>query len=547
MTNPHLTFANFQRGYARVIVTKDELQNDFHPDLVPAPRHFRQRSGQFTFDHGVTLSADEGSEPSATVLVEILTRTGVRIRPAAPGDPATVDLRIDTGTSTDPEGFRIDITTERAQLTAASGDGMARAVQTFRQLLPADALRHTPVTGAPQLPCCEIEDAPRFSWRGVHLDVARHFLPVHSVLRFIDLAALHRLNVVHLHLTDDQGWRLDVPTRPLLAERASWRTETVIGRDAGFDGTPHGGYYSAADLREIVEYANRRRITIVPEVDLPGHVQSVLAAYPELGNTGRPVQVRRTWGISDNVLAPTEEALTFAKEVVDVLVDLFPGPWVHIGGDEVPRTEWRASDAAATRAHELGLASVDELQSWFLRELHAHLAARGRRAVGWDEILDDGGMPADTIVTAWRGTEHAVAGLTAGHDVVMATKWTTYLDYASSDDPDDPIAQRRVITLADILDWEPEPAEAASLPGRVLGVQAQLWSEFLPTARDVEYAAFPRLCAVAEAAWSAPQVRSDLMDRLPGHLHRLDALGVNYRPLDGPLPWQRGGTGRRQR
>ena len=517
-----------------------------HPDLVPAPRGYRPRQGELSLEGTVTLNADDDAASDAALLAELLTRAGVQVQVAAPGDPATVMLRLDSDVSASPEGYRIDVSTDRALLSGASPDGLARAVQTLRQLLPADTLRHVSVESAPSLPCCAIEDAPRFSWRGVHLDVARHFLPVHSVLRFIDLAALHRLNVVHLHLTDDQGWRLDVPTRPLLAERASWRAETVIGRDAGFDGTPHGGYYSAVDVREIVEYANRRRITIVPEVDLPGHVQSVLAAYPELGNTGEPVEVRRTWGISENVLAPTEEALTFAKEVVDVLVDLFPGPWVHIGGDEVPRTEWRASEAAAARARELGLASVDELQSWFLRELHSYLAARGRRAVGWDEILDDGGMPADTIVTAWRGVEHAVQGLTGGHDVVMATKWTTYLDYASSDDPEEPIAQRRIITLADILDWEPEPAEAASLPGRVLGVQAQLWSEYLPTAGDVEYAAFPRLCAVAEAGWSAAPDRSDLMDRLPVHLGRLDALGVNYRPLAGPRPWQRGGTGRRR-
>ncbi len=517
-----------------------------HPGLVPAPGHYRARTGQLTLEGRVGLSSDDSAAPSATLLAEILTRAGVSVQVVAPGEPATVALHIDSGISAQPEGYRIDITGERAVLTGASADGLARAVQTVRQLLPADALRHAPVTGAPPLPCCEIEDAPRFGWRGVHIDVARHFLPVHSVLRLIDLAALHRLNVVHLHLTDDQGWRLDVPTHPLLAERASWRAETVVGRDAGFDGTPHGGYYSAADIREIVEYASRRRITIVPEVDLPGHVQSVLAAYPELGNTGQPVEVRRTWGISENVLAPTEEALTFAKEVLDVLIELFPGPWVHIGGDEVPRTEWRASEAAAARASELGLASVDELQSWFLRELHAYLAAHGRRAVGWDEILDDGGMPADTIVTAWRGAEHAVQGLTAGHDVVMATKWVTYLDYASSDDPDEPIAQRRIITLADILSWEPEPAEAPDLPGQVLGVQAQLWSEFLPTAREVEYAAFPRLCAVAEAGWSAPESRTDLMDRLPAHLSRLTALGVNYRPLAGPHPWQRGGTGRRR-
>lgn len=517
------------------------------PDLVPAPRHYRGRPGQLTLEGRIDLSADARAEPSAALLAETLTRAGVQVRVVPPGEQAALALRIDSGVSADPEGYHIDITAERAVLTGASVDGVARAVQTVRQLLPADALRHAPVGAAVHLPCCDIDDWPRFGWRGVHLDVARHFLPVHAVLRLIDLAALHRLNVVHLHLTDDQGWRLEIPSRPRLAEQASWRTETVIGRDAGFDGTPHGGFYTAADIAEIVAYANQRRITIVPEVDLPGHVQAVLAAYPELGNTGDPVQVRRTWGISENVLAPTEQALAFAKEVLDTVIDLFPGSWVHVGGDEVPRTEWRASDAAGARARELGLASVDELQSWFLRELHAHLAARGRRTAGWDEILDDGGMPTDTVVTAWRGTEHAQAGLAAGHEVVMASKTAAYFDYASSDDPVEPIAQRRIITLADVIAWEPEPPGAADQPGTVLGVQAQLWSEFLPSLSAVEYAAFPRLCAIAEAGWCAPDEREDLLERLPGHLRRLDALSVNYRPLAGPHPWQRGGTGRRQR
>ncbi|WP_245708645.1 beta-N-acetylhexosaminidase [Ruania alba] len=517
------------------------------PDLVPAPRQYRPRPGQLTLEGRIGLSTDCASESSATLLTEALTQAGVQVRNVERSERTAVTLRIDSGISASPEGYHIDITTERALITGASADGLARAVQTIRQLLPADALRRAPVGGAPWLPCCEIDDAPRYGWRGVHLDPARHFMPVPFVLRMIDLAALHRLNVVHLHLTDDQGWRLDVPSRPLLAEHASWRTETVIGRSSDFDGTPHGGYYSRADLDEIVEYARRRHITIVPEVDLPGHVQSVLSAYPELGNTGHPVEVRRTWGISENVLAPTEEALAFAKEALDVVIEAFPGPWVHIGGDEVPRTEWRASAVAATRARELGLRTVDALQSWFLRELHAYLAERGRRVVGWDEILDDGGMPTDTIVMAWRGTQPAIAGLTSGHDVVMATNTVTYLDYAASDEEGEPIAQPHTLTLADILDWEPEPPQAADLPGTVLGVQAQLWSEYLPSARETEYAAFPRLCAIAEAGWSAPESRPDLMDRLPAHLRRLDALSVNYRPLTGPRPWQRGGTGSRRR
>ncbi|ACQ79552.1 Beta-N-acetylhexosaminidase [Beutenbergia cavernae DSM 12333] len=524
--------------------------------LVPLPLHVETRPGTFRFGADAALVAEPAALDSAWLLQSYLLRAGVRGNvhgvPAGEAAAGAVVLRVDDTCSDDAEGYRLVVAPDAVELVGASADGLARAVQTLRQLLPADALREGRRGGTPAMPCCVIEDTPRFRWRGVHLDVARHFMPVPFVLRFIDLAALHRLNVVHLHLTDDQGWRLEVPSWPRLTEVSSWRDETVVGRhglDTGFDGTPLGGFYTADDVREIVEFARRRRITVVPEVDLPGHVQSVLAAYPELGNTGERVDVRTTWGISDHVLAPTDEALTFARDVLAVVADLFPSPWVHVGGDEVPRTEWRASPAAAERATALGLASVDELQSWFLRAIHADLTARGRRVVGWDEVLDDGGMPADTVVMAWRGVEHGLAGLAAGHDVVMCPKHVTYLDYASSSGEDEPLAPRRTITLEDIAAWEPEPPGSADLPGRILGVQGQLWTEYMPTPRDVEYMAFPRLAALAEAGWTSAKRReaADLLDRMPGHLRRLDALGVNYRPLAGPHPWQRGGTGRRRR
>ncbi|MBZ2198453.1 beta-N-acetylhexosaminidase [Occultella gossypii] len=522
-------------------------------ELLPLPLVHERRPGSLVLGPETTLGADGLAQEHAWLLADYLAGAGVRAPVLGADAPAaTIVLRIDPAVSANLEGYRLTVTPEHAELVGASGDGLARGVQTLRQLLPPAALRRAPVADRVALACCVVEDEPRFGWRGVHLDVARHFMPVEFVLRLIDLAALHRLNVVHLHLTDDQGWRIDVPSWPLLAERSSWRTETVVGRhgrDSGFDGTPHGGFYTADDVREIVEFARRRHITIVPEVDLPGHVQSVLAAYPELGNTGDPVDVRTTWGISDHVLAPTDEALGFARDVLDVIADLFPGPWVHVGGDEVPRNEWRASRAAAERATALGLASVDELQSWFLREIHGHVTAHRRRVVGWDEVLEDGGMPSDTVIMSWRGVEPGLLALERGHDVVMGPKWTTYLDYASSDDDDEPLAPRRTITLEDIAAWEPVPPEADGLAGRILGVQGQLWTEYMPTPREVEYMAFPRLAAIAEAGWTSAERRGAvaLPERIPHHLRRLDAMGVNYRPSDGPRPWQRGGTGRRRR
>lgn len=494
-------------------------------DLVPLPLTYDPRPGDFAVGPAPVIGADGDARTAAGLLRDVL--AGARV--VAADDPAaTVFLRLTDPVLDSPEGYRLTVAPDRVLIEGGTAAALARAVQTLRQLLPS-AAPHA-------VACCVIEDAPRFRWRGVHLDVARHFMPVSFVLKLIDVAALHRLNVLHLHLTDDQGWRLEVPSRPRLTEVGAWRDETVVGRNGDeFDGTPHGGYYTVGDLREIVAYAAQRHVTVVPEIDLPGHVQAALAAYPELGNTGEPVAVRRTWGISDHVLAPTDEALGFAREVLRTVLDVFPGPWIHLGGDEVPRTEWRASPAAAARAAELGLGSVDELQSWFLRALHDDVTAAGRRVVGWDEVIDDGGMPADTIVMAWRSLAKGGEALAAGHEVVLAPCEVTYFDYYQSAGPAEPLAAGPVVPVEDVAAWDPAAGIDPALLPRVLGVQGQLWTEYMPTPAAVEYMAFPRLSALAEVGWTAPGRRdpADLLRRLRTHQQRLDALGVRHRPLDG--------------
>ena len=499
-------------------------------DLVPLPLTYDPRPGVFAVEPDPVIGADGDARPAAGLLRDVL--DGARAEPGVvPADDpaATVVLRLTDPVLDSPEGYRLTVAPDRVLIEGGTAAALARAVQTFRQLLPS-APPHA-------VACCFIEDAPRFRWRGVHLDVARHFMPVSFVLKLIDVAALHRLNVLHLHLTDDQGWRLEVPSRPRLTEVGAWRDETVVGRNGGeFDGTPHGGFYTVGDLREIVAYAAQRQVTVVPEIDLPGHVQAALAAYPELGNTGEPVAVRRTWGISDHVLAPTDEALGFAREVLRTVLDVFPGPWIHLGGDEVPRTEWRASPAAAARAAELGLGSVDELQSWFLRALHDDVTAAGRRVVGWDEVIDDGGMPADTVVMAWRNLAKGGEALAAGHEVVLVPCEVTYFDYYQSADPAEPLAAGPVVSVEDVAAWDPAAGIDPALLPRVLGVQGQLWTEYMPTPAAVEYMAFPRLSALAEVGWTAPDRRdpTDLLRRLRTHQQRLDALGVRHRRLDTP-------------
>ncbi|GAA5079366.1 beta-N-acetylhexosaminidase [Nocardia iowensis] len=430
--------------------------------------------------------------------------------------PAELDVRTDPGLP--PEGYRLEIAPTGITLTAADLAGRTHAQQTLRQLAGPDAFRAAPIgTSEHTVPCGVVTDHPRFRWRGCLLDVARNFRTKAEVLRFIDLLSVHKLNVLHLHLTDDQGWRIDVPDFPRLTEIASWRRESMVGRHDGpeRDGRPHGGFYTTDDLREIVAYAAERSITVVPEIDVPGHARAVIAAYPELGpEPETPWEVWTSWGVSTALLEPTAYTTDFFRRVFDHVLTVFPSPVIGIGGDEVP---------GATPAH-----------GRLVAELAAYLAERGRRAFGWDEVLDAGALP-PMVIGAWRDQAAAARAALAGHDVVLCPEEHVYLDHRQSDHPDEPIPVGYLRTLEDMYRYEPESDEP-----RVLGVQAQLWSEHLDSVRRVDYAAFPRLCAIAEVAWSpANRDFAEFLPRLRDHhLPRLDALGVEYRPVDGPRPWQ---------
>jgi hexosaminidase len=397
----------------------------------------------------------------------------------------------------------------------------------------------------------EIEDKPRFAWRGAMLDVGRHFMPLSFVERFVDLLAAHKFNTLHLHLTDDQGWRFPSQRYPRLTEVGSWRSGTMRGfrGQRGSDETPHGGYYRPEDLTELVGYAAARFVTIVPEIDLPGHTRAAIAAYPELGNTDDKQPVSTHWGIDTHVLNMEPATVDFCRHVLGDVVGIFPGEFVHIGGDECPREEWENSQAAKARAAELGLqGGIDGLQAWFTGQMNEHLRSRGRRLIGWDEIAERE-LPPGAAVMSWRNEEAGFEAAAAGHDVVMAPQSVCYFDHYQSDAPDEPLAIGGLTTLRDVYRYEPVPATLP--PGaaaHVLGTQFQIWTEYMPGPGDVEYMAFPRACAFAEVAWTdGPRDWEQFAPRLSLHLARLDALAVNYRPLEGPRPWQRGGEGARKR
>lgn len=477
-----------------------------------------------------------------------------------PGDPADADVAFVVGPDLPAGGYRLEVD-DTVRVTAADLAGAHAAAQTLRQLAGPQAFRRAGSVPL-ELSRCSVTDAPRYGWRGVLLDVSRHFLPKSDVLRFVDLAAAHHLNVLQLHLTDDQGWRIEIDRYPRLTEVGSWRRESTVGTwsTGTLDGRPHGGFYTQADLREIVAYARERGVTVVPEIDVPGHVRAVLAAYPELAARPGHHEVSTTWGISDDVLDPAPHVVEFFRGVLDEVCAIFDSPFVGLGGDEVPTTAWRERPDVVARAGELGLVDdggapdVARLHGWFLAQLADHLRSHGRRAVVWDEAFGPD-LPRDVVVTCWRGYAVAADALVAGHDVVLAPERATYLDHRAGDGPDEPIAVGFLRTVADVYAFEPLPAGlvearpelAAELPGTVLGGQAQLWSEHLDSARRIDFAAFPRLAAFAEAVWSTTEAdrspggpaSTDFLARLRNaHLPRLDAAGVEYRPLDGPRPWQ---------
>ena len=542
--------------------------------MIPWPTSFEQRAGTFTFGEEVPVA---GPPELRDLVVQELGHTGIRWVPAASrtamaettatagtaaagttatagtaaaGTPTTapagVDLDLDP--SLPVEGYRLAVEPDRVRIRGGGPAGVFYAIQTLKQLLPSDVYRQAPTNSTPwTLPCCAVEDAPAHGWRGCLLDVARHFMPKAFLLRLIDLLALHKCNVLQLHLTDDDGWRVQSAKYPRLTEVGGWREESKWWWEEKGDGVPHGGFYTQDDLREIVAYGARRFVTIVPEIEMPAHTFAAITAYPHLGNDPDLAE-RSCVRLGDgDVLNVEDSTVAFFQDVLEEVLEIFPSTFIHIGGDECPKDPWRSSERAQAKMRALGLTTEDELQSWFVSQMDAWLAARGRRLVGWDEILEGGLAPGATVMS-WRGESGGVTAARAGHDVVMAPTDPTYFDYYQARSDEEPIAIGGYVPLEAVYAYEPVPAELAGTAeaGHVLGAQFQLWTEFLPAGGNVEYMAFPRACAFAEAVWRSARTDSyaDFTERLRSHLARLDAYGVNYRPIDGPHPWQRGGTGR---
>ncbi len=449
-----------------------------------------------------------------------------------PWDDLSVGLNEDLG----PTEYALSITPSGANLTAGSEAALADGRNTFAQI----------VTGASgSVPCVTISDRPAYAWRGMMIDVSRHFFEISELERMIDAMALHRLNVLHLHLTDDQGWRVEIKGYPKLTEVGAWRDRTLVGHmgdddsqsrgDRVFDQERHGGFYTQDELRSLVEYASNRGVMIVPEIDLPGHMQAAVAAYPQLGNQPEnPVRVREVWGISDHVLGVSDEVFTFLRDVLTQVADIFPAPFVHIGGDECPRAQWERSREVRTRMNEWGLTRFSEVQGKFTAFAMEVLREKGKRVIAWDEVLEST-VPDDLVVMNWRSGKGVKEAVDRGFQTVIANNEHTYFDYYQAKPTDEePLAIGGLTTVKDVYTATFAPQKVMDQgKGLILGLQGQLWTEYIDTPEHLQYMAFPRMCALAERAWGSPEQSWDeFEERLRAHLPRLDAFGIRYRPLD---------------
>ncbi|MBN1419798.1 MAG: family 20 glycosylhydrolase, partial [Planctomycetes bacterium] len=519
------------------------------PNIIPRPASLTPREGVFAIRSDTVVAAEGDAAIEARKLIEsIAPAMGFRLKLVedAGRDEGVIALRIEPGLEPrfGTEGYALDVTIRGVRIRAAGPAGLFYGVQTLRQLLPPSIYGAEVVSGAEwTVPCVEITDAPRFGWRGLLIDPARHFIPKDDVLRFIDAMAIHKLNRLQMHLTDDQGWRIEIRRYPRLTEIGAWReVEFLYGGEP--DGKLHGGFYTQDDIREIVRYAAEHHVTIVPEIEMPGHARAAISAYPYLGVFPERQKGLRPWnrrGICEDILAPRPETIAFCKDVLDEVIALFPSRFIHIGGDEAVKTQWKASEEIQEMIREKGLKGEAELQAWFTRQIDAHLASRGRRLVGWDEILE-GGLAPGAVVMSWRGEGGGIEAARAGHDCIMAPTSHTYFDYYQGPPESEPLAIGGRIPLQKVYAYEPIPAALTPAEAHhVLGAQAQLWGEFISDREHREYMTYPRACALAEAVWSPREGRDDdlFLVRLREHLMRLKAARIRHRPLaKDPVRWE---------
>ncbi len=503
-------------------------------NIIPLPATLTPATGKFVVNDKTFILLESDDEAWQSVANQLSTMLGepvgttIAVKKSGETKDA-VRLLVDK-TIENTEGYTLEINPYDITIKAADAAGAFYAMQTLNQLIPIGKKGKEKLA----IPCVKIEDAPRYIYRGMHLDVGRHLFPVEFIKKYIDLLAMHKMNRFHWHLTEDQGWRIEIKKYPKLQEVAAYRNETLVGHYSDqphqFDGKKYGGYYTQDEVREVVAYAKERFITVIPEIEMPGHSQAALAAYPELACTEGPFETATKWGVMENVYCPTEATFEFLENVLKEVMELFPSEYIHIGGDECPKARWKASKFCQELIKKEGLKDEHGLQSYFISRMEKFLNVNGRQIIGWDEILE-GGLAPNATVMSWRGVKGGIEAAQQKHDVVMTPTSHCYFDYYQSRSPEEPLAIGGYLPLKKVYLFEPTPKELTAEEAKyVLGAQGNVWTEYIPTPEQAEYMAFPRAIALAEVVWSPKAGRSydEFAARLSAYLPRLDAMNVNY-------------------
>ncbi|MEO8067888.1 MAG: family 20 glycosylhydrolase [Flavobacteriales bacterium] len=499
-----------------------------HPPLIPVPEKMEWTEGTFPLVNGLSIALYQPElKAEAAFLQEGLRAIGVeaKMEPVRRGLGLVVVIGLAQNKGLEAEGYELTVTPEGSAIYGADAAGLFHGIQTFLQLMPE------PGTQNPAVPCVLIRDRPRFAWRGMHLDVCRHFMPANFIKKYIDLLARYKMNTFHWHLTDDQGWRIEIERYPKLTEVGAWRDGSMVGpyRNREYDSLRYGGFYTQEEIREVVAYAAARHITVVPEIEMPGHALAALAAYPELSCTGGPFEVEKGWGVFEDVFCPNDSTIAFLQNVLAEVIDLFPSEYIHIGGDECPKERWKTCPKCQARMKAEGLNDEHALQSYFIQRIERFVNGKGRKIIGWDEILE-GGLAPNAAVMSWRGTEGGIAAAKEKHYVVMSPGTHCYFDHYQGDPAQEPLAIGGYTTLQKVYSFEPIPAELDSTEAKyILGAQGNVWTEYISTPEHVEYMVVPRMLALAEVLWSPKQKRDekDFIQRLWEELPRLDSMHVN--------------------
>ena len=505
--------------------------------VIPMPNDVTLSEGSYPVAGAAILYDDNWDEPSVKAIRNFTETLETVTGKACSGKSGgTVNFLVNPNLGT--EEYALNVNAKGVTVEASAFPGLFYGIQTLKQMLPAEIYGGRKAKANWALPYVSILDAPRFDYRGIHLDACRHFWSVEETKRYIDIAATYKLNRLHWHLTEDQGWRMEIKKYPKLTEVGAWRNGTCIGKDFDSnDGIRYGGFYTQDEMREIVAYAAERNIIVIPEVDLPGHMVAALAAYPELGCTGGPYEVWTRWGVADDVLCVgKEETFTFLEDVLTEVMDIFPSEYIHIGGDECPKDRWEECPLCQARIKELGLkahgdfSAEQELQCYVTARIQKFLNDHGRKIIGWDEILE-GDLASGATVMSWRGTQGGIEAARRGFDVVMTPNSHMYFDYYQSREPDkEPLCIGGYVPVEKVYSYEPYEGMDPGTEDRILGVQANLWTEYIGTEEFLEYMLLPRLCALSEVQW-CDSGRKDFtrFDTFLDHTFKmLDAMGYTY-------------------